>query len=414
MQHVIVGAGPAGLTAAETLRSLDRDAAICLIGGESEPPYSRMAIPYLLMDQITEAGTYLRQDDAHLERLGIELRHAWVSGIDAGQRQLQLSGGERLGYDRLLLATGSSPLQPPITGLDLPGVHSCWTLPDARQILARARPGSRVALIGAGFIGSIILEALATRGVSLTVIEQGERMVPRMMSAAAGTLLRRWCEKKGVVVHVGARVAGLTQGTGGSLTVALADTTPVEADLVITATGVRPNLDFLADSGVRVEQGVVVDRHLRSSVPEIFAAGDAAQGLDFSTGGFSVHAIQPTASDHGYVAALNMAGRSAPYEGSINMNVLDTLGLISCSFGLWMGVEGGEEAALSQPEDFRHLSLQFADDRLVGAHAVGMTQHIGVLRGLIQRRTRLGPWKARLMRDPTRFNEAYLATSQVL
>jgi NAD(P)H-nitrite reductase large subunit len=139
-----------------------------------------------------------------------------------------------------------------------------------------------------------------------------------------------------------------------------------------------------------------------------------AQGLDFSTGDYAVHAIQPTATEHGYLAAVNMSGRDAEYEGSVNMNVLDTLGLLSCSFGRWEGVENGEQAELYSPGDYRYLSLQFEQDRLIGANAVGLSQHVGVLRGLIQRRTSLGVWKERLLRDPTRLMEAYLATTQAI
>ena len=109
-----------------------------------------------------------------------------------------------------------------------------------------------------------------------------------------------------------------------------------------------------------------------------------------------------------------MSGRETEYEGSINMNVLDTLGLLSCSFGQWQGVDGGEQAELYAPEDWRYLSLQFEDDRMIGANAVGLFQHVGILRGLIQRRTPLGAWKQRLIQDPTRIMEAYLGTTQVV
>ena len=134
-----------------------------------------------------------------------------------------------------------------------------------------------------------------------------------------------------------------------------------------------------------------------------------AQGRDFSTGGFDVHAIQPTASEHGRCAALNMAGVATPYQGSLNMNVLDTLGLISSSFGLWMGVDGGDTAEACEPDRFRYLSLQFQDDVMVGATSIGLTQHVGVLRGLIQGRVRLGDWKQQLLWDPSRVMAAYLA-----
>lgn len=409
MQYLIIGAGPAGVNAAESLRRLDPDASITLVGDEPEPPYSRMAIPYLLMERIDEQGTHLRDRAEHFTALNIDVRHARVSKVEPGARRVTLHDGGFIAYDRLLIATGSTPSRPPIPGVDGPNVSTCWTLADARVIAARAARDSKVALIGAGFIGSIILEALAMRGVRLTVIEQGERMVPRMMGEQAGGMLKRWCETHGVTVHTGARVDAIE--TGG---VRLANGSLVEADLVITATGVRPNVGFLDGSGVKVEQGVLIDRQFRTNVDGIYAAGDVAQGLDFCTGEYAVHAIQPTATDHGHLAAVNMSGREAAYEGSVNMNVLDTLGLLSCSFGRWEGVEGGEHAQLSAPDDYRYLSLQFDGDRLIGANAVGLIQHVGVLRGLIQRRTALGEWKDRLLRDPTRLMEAYMATTQVI
>ena len=409
MQYLIIGAGPAGVSAAETLRKLDPGASITIVGDEPEPPYSRMAIPYLLMERIDEQGTHLRDRADHFTALDIDVRHARVGKVEPDAGRVTLQDGGSIDYDRLLIATGSTPARPPIPGVDGANVSSCWTLADARAIAARAARDSRVALIGAGFIGSIILEALAMRGVRLTVIEQGERMVPRMMGAEAGGMLKRWCESHGVTVHTGARVDAIEPGG-----VRLADGVLVEADLVITATGVRPNVSFLDGSGVKVEQGVLIDRHFRTSVDGIYAAGDVAQGLDFCTGEYAVHAIQPTATDHGHLAAVNMSGREAAYEGSVNMNVLDTLGLLSCSFGRWEGVEGGDHAQLSSPDDYRYLSLQFDGDRLIGANAVGLIQHVGVLRGLIQRRTALGEWKDRLLHDPTRLMEAYMATTQVI
>lgn len=409
MKHLILGNGPAGVVAAETLRKVAPGDDILMVGFEDAPPYSRMAIPYLLMDRIDEQGTHLRDRAEHFTASNIGVRHARVSRLEPGARRVTLHDGGFIAYDRLLIATGSTPSRPPIPGVDGPNVSTCWTLADARVIAARAARDSRVALIGAGFIGSIILEALAMRGVRLTVIEQGERMVPRMMGEQAGGMLKRWCETHGVTVYTGARVDAIESGG-----VRLADGSLVEADLVITATGVRPNVGFLDGSGVKVEQGVLIDRHFRTSVDGIYAAGDVAQGLDFCTGEYAVHAIQPTATDHGHLAAVNMSGREAAYEGSMNMNVLDTLGLLSCSFGRWEGVEGGDHAQLSSPDDYRYLSLQFDGDRLIGANAVGLIQHVGVLRGLIQRRTALGEWKDRLLRDPTRLMEAYMATTQVI
>jgi len=411
MNHVIIGAGPAGIIAAETLRKVDPGASVTVVGDEPEPPYSRMAIPYLLSGGVGEEGTYLRHGTDHFGRLGVDVRRDRVTRVHAEDGRVALDGGQHLDYDRLLIASGSHAVRPPIAGMDLPGVENCWTLGDARRIAEGAAKGSRVVLMGAGFIGCIVLEALAKRGVELTVIEMGERMLPRMMDDIGGDMIKRWCESKGVRVLTGVRV-GAVSASGKALALALENGETLPADFVVCATGVSPNVDFLVGTGIEVEDGILVDAHLQSSVDGIYAAGDVAQGPDFSTGARQVHAIQPTASEHGRIAAMNMAGRPTRFRGSLSMNVLNTLGLISSSFGLWMGSEGGEGARAADADRFRYLRLEFEEDRLVGALALGLTQHVGVIRGLIQTRLPLGQWKDRLMRDPLLVMDAYLDCTQ--
>jgi NAD(P)H-nitrite reductase large subunit len=412
MHHIVIGAGPAGVTACETLRHLDPACRISLIGGEPEPPYSRMAIPYLLVENINEQGTYLRKTDNYFTDQQIEVRQEVVTAVNPQDNTITLAPGDTLAYDRLLIATGASPIKLPIPGIDLPGVHNCWTLADARAIAARATPGASLVLVGAGFIGCIILEALVKRGVQLTVVEREDRMVPRMLDEVAGGLLKRWCENKGITVLTNSGVASIEQDKK-RLAVQLDTGDTLPADLVITATGVRSNVDFLAGSGIEIEQGILVNPYLETNQQGIFAAGDVAQGRDYSTGGYAVQAIQPTAVEHGRIAAANMVNQeSMLHPGSLNMNVLDTLGLISASFGQWMGVEGGEHVVLIDEDRYRYLNLQFDGDYLTGASSLGHTQHIGVLRGLIRSRVPLGVWKARLMNDPTRLMEAYLGSVQ--
>ena len=409
--YVIVGAGPAGVGAAETLAGLDPESSILLIAGEAAPPYSRMAIPYVLTGLIEEPGTYLRKAGDHYESSGIEVIHSRVERVDAEAKSLRLSDGGTCGYGKLLVATGASPIKPPIEGLDLPGVHHCWTLEDCRAIAEKASEGASVVLIGAGFIGCIILESLASRGVKLTVIEALDRMVPRMLNETAGNLIKNWCQAKGIVVTTSTSVARVSQA-GDGLTVETDKGESIAADLVVVAAGVRSNTGFLAGSGVTIEDGIRVDDRLATGVGDIYAAGDCAQGPDFSTGGWSVHAIQTTAAEHGRIAALNMAGREAVYKGSLNMNVLDTAGLIAVSFGSWDGVPGGESAEVLDAESYRYTRLEFDGERLVGALCLGRTDHIGVLRGLIQTRVRLGAWKDKLIKDPNRLVEAYVARTQ--
>ncbi len=411
MNYVIIGAGPAGVIAAEALRRIDSAASVKVIGDEPEAPYSRMAIPYCLIDRVAEEGTHLRKTDGHFDDLNIEVINDRALSVSPIEGSLALESGTTVSYDRLLVATGSTPISPPIEGMNLPGVHPCWTLADYRNIAARADRGAKVVLMGAGFIGSIILEALAARGVDLTVVELENRMVPRMMNEASGGLIKRWCEQRGVRVLTSTRVDGITGGD--PLAVSLSNGETLTANLVISATGVAPNTQFLQGSGVNIDQGILVNERLESSVENLFAAGDVAQGRDFSTGDYTIQAIQPTAVDHGRVAASNMTSGHAQLDrGSLNMNVLDTMGLVSTSFGAWEGLGGGESAELNDPDRFQYLNLQFHEDVLVGANTLGHTDHIGVLRGLIQTGLHLGVWKDRLLKNPLCLMEAYVAATQ--
>ena len=412
--HVILGAGPAGVIAAETIRKHASLDTITLVGDEAEPPYSRMAIPYLLMGNIDEAGTYLRKTPSHFADLKINQLFAQAVSVDVAIKKIALSTGENLSYDRLLIATGSRPARPPISGIDSDGVHPCWTLDDARKIMALARPGARVLQMGAGFIGCIIMEALKQRGVQLSVVEMGDRMVPRMMGPMAGGMIRDWCEKQGVQVFTGTRVEAIEPGT--PLKVRLSSGQTIEVDLVISATGVRPNIGFLENSGITCLQGVLTDEHLQTSVPGVYAAGDCAEAFDKVSGTTIVSAIQPNAAEQARVAALNMVGQTTELRGVTQINVLDTLGLISTSFGNWQGVPGSEQVELTDTQagggQGRHLSLQFKDDVLVGCNSVGWTEHVGVMRGLVEGAVHLGPWKDKLKSDPTLLMQAYLASAQ--
>ncbi|MDY0036181.1 MAG: FAD-dependent oxidoreductase [Zoogloea oleivorans] len=414
MKHLILGNGPAGVVAAETLRRARPRDEIVMVGSENEPSYSRMAIPYLLEGNIDESGTWLRKTPDHFEKLNVRLLAGRAVALDVHKRSVLFADGHFESYDRLLVATGSHPVRPPIPGVDLPEVQTCWTLEDARAIASHAKPGARVLQLGAGFIGCIIMEALAKRGVELTVVEMGDRMVPRMMTPKAGGMIKRWVEEQGIRVLTSAGVERIDRNEGGDapLLVKLSTGDKLPCDLVIVAAGVAPNVAFLDATPVHVAKGVLVDARMETTVPGIFAAGDVAEAPDLFTGAHLVSAIQPNAADQARVAAINMAGGNGRLAGVLAINVLDTLGLISTSFGQWWGEPG--EAGVEQVDEaaYRYLSLQFKGDVLIGATSIGMTQHVGALRGLIQGKLKLGPWKDVLLAAPQRFFEAYLAATQ--
>jgi len=237
-------------------------------------------------------------------------------------------------------------------------------------------------------------------------------MVPRMMGQGAGGMIKRWVESKGIKVHTSTRVEAIARDASGAMAVTLSNGERATADLVISATGVKPNIEFLTGSGVACGQGVLADARLRTSVEGIYAAGDCAEAYDAMLERHVVSAIQPNAADQAHCAGLNMVGRATSLQCVTQINVLDTLGLISSSFGSWEGVAGGDHVERQDDPNDRYIRLEFDGERLVGANTIGLTEHIGVLRGLIQSRVALGDWKRQLMDDPLSLNEAYLACAQ--
>ena len=412
MRHVIIGNGPAGVIAAETIRKNAPDDDIVLLGDEDEPPYSRMSIPQLLSGSINEAGAWLRRDRDFFPRLRIQTISGRAEHISGRSRTVKMADGSAIGFDRLLIATGASPRTPVVPGIGLPGVHACWTLEDARQIGRLAQPGARVVLIGAGFIGCIVMEALALRGVRLTVVERRDRILPSRMGKGAGDMVQRWCGKKGIDIHTSTRVLSIGTASppdGAPLAVRLSNHVQIPADLVVYSVGSTPNIGFLKGSGIKCLQGVVVDATMQTNIPGIYAAGDCAESFDATTGRSLIPGVQPNAADQAYCAALNMTGKHAFQRGVRQIDVVDTLGLISSSFGNWQGVRGGQWVELADDHSFRYLRLEFCKDVLIGCTVVGHTEHAAILRSLIRHQVHLGEWKDRLLQDPTRLKEAYTA-----
>jgi NAD(P)H-nitrite reductase large subunit len=369
-----------------------------------------MTIPYLLAGKIDEAGTRIRAHREHYDRLRIQLLGGKARAVDAVAHTATLEDGRVLPYDRMLVATGATPTLQKMPGIDLPGVHTCWTLEDVHTVMGKAKPGTRIVQMGAGFVGCIILKGLVSMGVDLTVLVRSGRMVSRMMNPVASGMMRRWCLSKGVNVRVNTLPKEL-RAVDGELRVVLEDE-ELPADMYLCLVGVKPNSRFLTGTGVAVNDGILVDSRMRTNVPDLFAAGDVAEFTDCVTGERLVNAIQPNAVEQGRIAALNMAGKAATSHGTFAFNVLDTLGLLSYSFGSWQGLPGGESTELVDEDRYRYLRLEFLEDHLVGANSVGFSQHAGALRGLIEGKVHLGAWKSRLLQDPTQVMQAYLACAQ--
>jgi len=396
--HVIIGGGPAATNALETIRIFASESKITLVS--DEPAHSRMALPYWLAGSIPPEQTHTG-DAAYFQKLGVETRFGVrVDSVDASGHSVALNDGSSLPYDNLLIATGASPLAPPIPGTDLPGVQPLWSLAHTQQLLdgTSGNEKPRVVLVGAGFIGFIVLNAMFKRGWNLTVVERESQVLPRMLDGESAGFVQSWLSSKGVAVQAGTTVQSISSGDGGEKTVHLENGNQIAADIVIIATGIKANLELIDGAGIDTDEGILVNDQMQSSVPNIYAAGDVAQGLVLFSDQRSVHAIQPTAVDHGRVAGANMAGRDVHYPGSLLMNVVDVCGLQTVSYGAWDDATA-EATTISNPSNSIYRKLLWHDDQLVGAiftgqaDDLGMLTDIGMVKGILQTQTKLGPWK---------------------
>ncbi len=413
MRYLIIGGGPAATSALETIRQYDPEGTLTLVS--DEPAHARMALPYWLNGKIAREQTYTA-DATTWEQLGIEAHIGRrATQLDESARRVTLDDGTELEFDRLFLATGSSPVRPPIAGIDHPDVQTMWTLADVERCLEKfsdlACP--RIVFIGAGFVGMILVGALSHRQCQLTVIEQEDHILPRMLDPEAASIAEAWLASRDVQVITGATVTGISICEGNDKHVELADGRTIDADVVVLATGVRPNVGLVENTSIRTDQGILVDDHLQTNVEGIYAGGDVAQGPSLYDDEPVVHAIQPTAVDHGRVAGANMAGAEVTYPGSLLMNVVDVCGLQCVSYGNWQS--GDDDVVVKNDRDSIYRRLVFRGDHLVGAlfvgraHEVGMLNDMGMVKGILQTRPSLGSWKGFLQENPFDIRRPYIA-----
>ena len=412
-RHLIIGGGTAGMNAIRTIREEESERSeITLVSAEK--PYSRMVLPYYLDRSIAESHVYTATAKV-LAGWGVKTHLGRrAATLDTAANACTLDDGARLEYDDCLIATGSSAVRAPVPGADGGKVHSFWTLDQAKGVLSETAPGSHVVMVGAGFISFTILNSILALGAKLTVVEIAPRILPRMVDAAGAELVAKWLTEHGVSIRAGAVLTAI-EDVKARKRLRFEKGTDLLADVVIMATGIKTNLEWLNGSGVVVERGIVVDSHLRSSVPNVYAAGDVAQGRDLVTGAPAVHAIEPTAQEHGRVAGANMAGKGIGYKGSLLMNIVEVCHLDIASFGAW---DDGEAEAVTGLRADRpaYRKLVWRGDRLIGAIILGpssdiwTTNDIGMLKGLVQSGSPVGRFKAHLARNPFDIKPAYIAS----
>jgi NAD(P)H-nitrite reductase large subunit len=377
MRYVIIGAGPAGVAAAETLRRWDPPGAITLISDEPHPPYSRPLLTYLLSGEVSLERIWLREED-YFEKWGFTLLLGEaVTGVDPQAREVRLASGRVCPYDRLLIATGARPRRPGLPGEDLAGVFTLRTLADWRRLEAGLPPGGAVAVVGAGPVGLKVADALAQRGCRVSLVELESQVLPNLLDRDAAGLLEQALARLDIQVYCQAPPAAILGREGRVEAVALANGRKLPAQAVLLAIGVSPCTDFLSGTGLDEPSGITVNAALQTSQPGIYAAGDCVRALHLLTGAPAYYPIWPAAVAQGQVAGANMAGASRRYPGILPQNSLTVKGFRVISGGL---IQPDPECRVVCEQDGRgnYRRLVFREDRLVGVTLVGEVREAGL------------------------------------
>ena len=400
-KYLIIGSSHAGLSALDAIRLQDKEGSLTLVTQELCLPYSPTILPYVLSGQAQPDKVFLR-DQQDLDGLSVVFkRGAKAVAVDGGSRQVTLQSGEKIEYEKLLLATGAAPKLPPVQGLEAVPHHVLRTLEDALILRSKIRKDGTAVVLGAGLIGLHAAENLAKGGMKVVVVEALSQVLPGYFDEEASQMILRAFTDKGVKILLNEKVSR-SRGAEGKITLTLATGESLSAGLLVVATGVQPRVEYLKDSGVEVDEGILVDERMRTNVSEIWAAGDVAKARGFFERSKILNATLPNAVEQGRIAGMDMVDDPAlkVYEGAVPLNTYKFFGHRAFSVGMIRAEEGCEVEKLVVPESFQYRKLVFKEDQLVGASGINSDLDPGIMVQLIRRKAYLGDVKARFCASP--------------
>ena len=401
--YLIVGASHAALAAVHAIRMHDVDGSVTVVSKDDALPYSPTVLPYVVSGRSDPQRVFLR-DDAYFSLHKVNyLKGAAATAIAAAEQRVSLSSGDEIAYEKLLLATGAAPLLPPIPGLHTVNFHVLRSLDDALRLRDALTETRHAIVLGAGLVGMHAAENLAKGGAQVTVVEMQPTVLAGYFDREAAAIIEDTFAAKGVRLMMGSKVVKLApcdQGKGAQVT--LADGTELQADLLLVSTGVAPVMDYLDGSGAQVERGIMVDDTMRTSVKNIWAAGDVAQARGFYDGAKIINGILPDAVEQGKIAGMAMAGDPAlkSYPGGVPLNTYTFFGQRAVS----VGNQSEGEVAVRELDAARqrYLKIMLKDGRLTGIFGINVAFDPGVMWELILRRVDLASVREQFLADPQR------------
>jgi nitrite reductase (NADH) large subunit len=386
MKYVIVGSGPAGISAAEEIRKADPIGPITMISADTHPAYSPVMLTYWMSGHTPKERLFFREMGSWAQDHQVDLHCGkQATAIDIHRQVVTLSSGDQIAYDRLLIATGAVPLIPPIPGIRAKGVCTFRTFSDAEEILTSRLDLEQVCIMGGGFIGIKLACHLRERGLDVLVVEKEPRLASRIFDQRASDIVKEQLGRHGISVETGAGISEISNRDGSVSGVRLEDGRIFPAQILVVAVGVRPNTSFIEAPIAASGGGIPVDERMETSVPHVYAAGDVATTRDSITSLPFSNAVWPAATRQGKVAGANMAGGRRCYVHNFNLNALNIYGLQVASAGHSLEPKGYDIRVFQEEKGNEYRKIVLKSGVLIGFILIGDTSRAGFLLSRMKR-----------------------------
>ena len=400
-KYLVVGSSHAALEAVTAIRMHDAEGSLTLLTRDPHLPYSPTVLPYVVSGRSAPDGIFLRDEKFFADQRVALKRGTALKALHAERNTAELADGSEIAYEKILLATGASPAIPPIPGIEQVAYHVLRTLDDATKLNAAMKASKQAVVMGAGLVGMHAAENLVKAGARVTIVEMAKQLTDGYFDATAAALIEKAFTDNGATILTGSRVVKLAPSAAGA-TLMLENGTTLDADLLLVATGVRPNMDYLAGSRVEHDRGILVGDTMQTSVENVWSAGDCAQAKGFYSDARVMNAILPDATEQGRIAGMAMAGDPGlkRYPGGVPLNTYHFFGRHAISVGSSRAPEGAEVVTRFDEASGRYLKVIFFEGRLFGIYGVNEFFDGGVMCQLILRRVDLSAVKERFVANP--------------
>lgn len=397
--YLILGNSTAGIAAMEAIREEDAQGSMAIVSDQIAHCYCSPLITYVLCGKVPEERLNYRPRDIYRQLDVTTYLGRAATSLDPASHTVTLADGLQLRYGQLLLAIGGTPIVPDLPGADLDGVFTFTRYEDMARVreFINSHKVRQAVVVGAGMIGVKVAEAFAHLGLETTVVELRDRVLALALDETGSEMAEQAMQDHGIRVITSSAVTSLGGSNGLVQSVTLDSGSRLPAQIVVLAVGVRPNVKLAQQAGLSVSRGVLVDNHLRTSDPDIYAAGDVAEAYDPLTDDLRPLAIWPAAYLQGEVAGRNMAGTNVAYEGSIAMNSIQVCGLPTISVGLVEPPGRAEVLEYRSADGKSYRRMFLLNDRIVGAVFVGDVDRAGIITGLIRSRMDVSSFKEKLI-----------------